>query len=352
MLPSRQATTTLWQQHRSAASTMVARNMAHLDTMSPTSPRTWLKLSQRWALKPFWPGTLPGVSFWPSLYVWLCPILLASSPTTKANLPPGDGQFTTILLSSLEHWGYASANLMTRLQSWTSNCGLRCPGAKCTCGHLYAWTWCLLWTIQNEHSPATEHRSSSDQGGHHSWPRPSRFHCHCQREHWSHPGGRVFWDVVTIRPPNQRRRKATLSLTGINSSIQEKSRGQQESPHLPAASHCRQLQSERESNPSREGWFRSPCHASGWGWLYLVRASQPRAPTLGPSLSERWHSTSLDLAFAARDWTVKVPAFGCHQKSLHVTPLAPSAGGEPTEKGSHIASAGPPPPWFHFWFWS
>ena len=34
-----------------------------------------------------------------------------------------------------------------------------------------------------------------------------------------------------------------------------------ESPSLPAASHCRQLQSERESNPSRGGWFRSPCRA-------------------------------------------------------------------------------------------
>ena len=37
--------------HRSAASTIEARNMAHLISMSPASPGTWLKLSQRWELK-------------------------------------------------------------------------------------------------------------------------------------------------------------------------------------------------------------------------------------------------------------------------------------------------------------
>ena len=83
--------------------------------------------------------------------------------------------FTSIRLPlSLHQW----VQDMRFIQSWNS--GLRCPGAKCTYGHLYAWTGCLLWTIDDDHrSPATEQCSGSDQGGHSS--------CHCQREHWSHP---------------------------------------------------------------------------------------------------------------------------------------------------------------------
>ena len=34
-------------QHRSAASTMEARNMARFASMSPVSPGTWLKVSRR-----------------------------------------------------------------------------------------------------------------------------------------------------------------------------------------------------------------------------------------------------------------------------------------------------------------
>ncbi|TWW56196.1 hypothetical protein D4764_08G0001830, partial [Takifugu flavidus] len=46
-LPLRQAPTTLRPQHRSAASTMEARNMVHSDSMSPAFPETWSKLSRR-----------------------------------------------------------------------------------------------------------------------------------------------------------------------------------------------------------------------------------------------------------------------------------------------------------------
>ena len=86
--------------------------------MSSTSPRTWCPRGGSWSS--FWQGTLPH------------------RPSA-----PGGGRLTAPPLFSPERPGHAA---------WTANCGLRCPGARCTCGHLYAWTWCSLWTIHDKHS--------------------------------------------------------------------------------------------------------------------------------------------------------------------------------------------------------
>ena len=78
----------------------------------------------------FWQATLPGVPSRPSQYGWVCWVLPASSFTNRwwlVDSPP---------LSSPKCPGHATANPMTQLQSPWSNCGLRCPGAKRTYGHL------------------------------------------------------------------------------------------------------------------------------------------------------------------------------------------------------------------------
>ncbi|MEQ2316149.1 hypothetical protein AMECASPLE_029775, partial [Ameca splendens] len=49
-LPPRQAPQTLRPQLWAAASTIEAENMVHSDSMSPTSPEIWSKLSRRWEL--------------------------------------------------------------------------------------------------------------------------------------------------------------------------------------------------------------------------------------------------------------------------------------------------------------
>lgn len=49
-IANRQAPTTLQLQHQSATSTMEAWNIVHLDSISPISPGTWLKLDWRWKL--------------------------------------------------------------------------------------------------------------------------------------------------------------------------------------------------------------------------------------------------------------------------------------------------------------
>ena len=95
-------------------------------------------------------------------------------------------------------------------------------------------------------------------------------------------------------------------------------------PPLPGASHQWQLQSGRESNPSREDWFQSPCYVSRWGQLYLAGTSQPCAPAQAPSPPERWRSMSLELASAAEDRTAKVPAFGRCPAHNAPDPFGPS----------------------------
>lgn len=77
----------------------------------------------------FWQGTLPGLTSRPSQYNWLCQVELASSPTNGGNtLPRG------------EHLNVMAASPMIWPQSPSSNCGLGCPVAKCTCGHSSVWT--------------------------------------------------------------------------------------------------------------------------------------------------------------------------------------------------------------------
>ena len=86
---------------------------------------------------------------------------------------------------------HTAANPTTWPQSRSSNYDLRCPGAKCTHGHLYAWTWCSLWRICDKHRSDNKTPNSfrTGGGGCSSESRPIRFYCRCQREHWSHPGG-------------------------------------------------------------------------------------------------------------------------------------------------------------------
>lgn len=74
-------------------------------------------------------------------------VRLASSPTIWANAPIVCDQFT----APPNCPKHAAANLMARPQNRSWNCGLGCPGGKCTYQHAYVWTWCLLWSIHDEH---------------------------------------------------------------------------------------------------------------------------------------------------------------------------------------------------------
>lgn len=65
--------------------------------------------------------------------------------------------------------GKTTCSLQPSLQNkqpkiiWREN--IDCPGAKSSYRHSYAWTWCPLWTIHDEHkSPITRHCSGSTLG--------------------------------------------------------------------------------------------------------------------------------------------------------------------------------------------
>ena len=92
--------------------------------MSPVSLWTWLNLSRRWELKLL----LTGDSARRSQQTH------ASSPTTRTTTRWWSVGSSAPLFTRVSG---TAANQTTRLQRRSSNCGLRCPGAKCTCGHLF-----------------------------------------------------------------------------------------------------------------------------------------------------------------------------------------------------------------------
>ena len=206
-------------------------------------------------------------------------------------------------------------------------------GPKASWCQLHMWaplwrTWCSLWTIHDEHkSPAIEHCLGSDQGAHSPWPHPSRSHCCRQREHWSRPGRR--WnpqkECSPVPPLMTLKRVDTLNwcLPASTNISQELSPHPEAEVGYPLV-HRGKLQRSgteaggnknrcrcplpltvgscgRESSLEKRLW--GPCCASRWSRIYVVRTSQPRAPAPAPSISERWHSTSLELASAAENRT-------------------------------------------------
>ena len=78
--------------------------------------------------------------------IWVCQVCPASSPPSRSNSPSGGDQLTAQPLSSPECPRHKAWGQMTQLQSRSLTSGLGHPGATCTAGHPYAWTWSLLWT--------------------------------------------------------------------------------------------------------------------------------------------------------------------------------------------------------------
>ncbi|KAK5622543.1 hypothetical protein CRENBAI_001897 [Crenichthys baileyi] len=98
---------TLRPQLRAAASTIDAENMVHSDSMSPTSPGIWSKLSRRWELN----TSLAEGSSRPSLCAWACQVCPAFSSSSGSNSPPGGDQWTAQPLSSPECPKHAAEGL-------------------------------------------------------------------------------------------------------------------------------------------------------------------------------------------------------------------------------------------------
>ena len=182
VLPPWPTPTSLWPQH------WLTQNVVHLDSRSPTSPGTWLKLFRRWKLKLLLTDSSRPNR--PSQYVWVCQVLGGSSPTTSSNWTAGGDWLTAPPLSSPGCPGHVAANPMTWPLSQSLHCSLRCPGVKCTYEAFFGWRWCSLWTICDEQrSPTAKDHLGLDEGGHAYQLRPSRCHCHYQCEHLSHPEG-------------------------------------------------------------------------------------------------------------------------------------------------------------------
>ena len=88
----------------------------------------------------------------------------------------------------------------------------------------------------------------------------------------------------SVPPPEVKGRLFSRS-PGWTPTYSDWARGQKASAPLPTDSNCWQVQIDRESNPSKGGWFQNLCRTLRWGRRCLVGTCQPRAPALAPSPS-------------------------------------------------------------------
>ncbi|MED6272872.1 hypothetical protein CHARACLAT_001102 [Characodon lateralis] len=89
--------------------------MVHLDSISPTSPGIWSKLSRRWELNTSL-AKGSAIPSRPSLTAWACQVCPAFSSPSGSNSPPGGDQWTAQPLSSSECPKHAAEGLTKRQQ--------------------------------------------------------------------------------------------------------------------------------------------------------------------------------------------------------------------------------------------
>lgn len=145
---------------------------------------------------------------------------------------------------------------MRRKQIQSSTSGSGCPGAICTDGHPYVWTWCLLWTRYDLHrSPIKKQQLGSDWGGHSTKFCPSSYHCCCPPGRWSPP--------VEQLGPHLEHYQLSLS----------------ETPRRAGTLCCCRHKQQQETWPQTEGagettlWF-TGANFSAW-WLSWGAISKP-----------------------------------------------------------------------------